>query len=114
MSITEISKFLPTRSQAESRIKMGSYHHKKELKDYFSEDTRYWKFVYNDQQENITSFRKIEMRKRKTSVLKGLDATSRNKHLKVLDIGCGPGGFVKSVLKRGHNLIGSDISIDMG
>jgi SAM-dependent methyltransferase len=94
-------------------MQVKSNQHNKELKDYFSTYTKYWKFVYNEQQKNITSFRKFEMKKRKTSVIKCLDAYARNKHLKVLDIGCGPGGFIEDIIKRGHSLVSADISTDM-
>ena len=86
---------------------------KKDVKDYFSQQTRYWRSVYAIEQERLRGFRKFEMQKRQEVVLKFLDEYALDKQMKVLDIGCGPGGFIENIINRGHKTMALDISNEM-
>jgi len=87
--------------------------HKKALAKYFSGHTKYWRLVYDDNQQKIQGAVKQEMINRRDSVLRLLDDYAKNRSLRILDVGCGPGGVMQEVLKRGYNVVGVDISEEM-
>lgn len=87
--------------------------HKKALAEHFSKRTEYWSLVYDDNQQKIQGAAKQEMINRRESVLSLLDDYAKNRSLRILDVGCGPGGVMEEVLKRGHNVVGVDISEEM-
>jgi ubiquinone/menaquinone biosynthesis C-methylase UbiE len=86
--------------------------HKKDVLDYFSNASNKWQSIYHGEGEGIT-FRAMEMRWRKEKIIEFLDDFSGEKSIKVLDVGCGIGSIFEDVLKRGHDAIGMDISMDM-
>ena len=87
--------------------------HKKALAKYFSKNTKYWRLVYDDNQQKVQRVIKQEMINRRENVLRLLDDYAKNRSLRILDIGCGPGGVMQEVLKRKHNVVGVDISEEM-
>jgi ubiquinone/menaquinone biosynthesis C-methylase UbiE len=91
----------------------GQNSHKKDIIEHFSKQTRYWKTVYDDQQGGMTTFRSMELKRRKETILKYIDEYAQGRVLKVLDCGCGSGGIMENLLKNGHKVFGLDISMDM-
>jgi ubiquinone/menaquinone biosynthesis C-methylase UbiE len=81
--------------------------------EHFSNHVNEWKTIYDKDQGAIDRFYSINIINRKTAVLRSLDEYAYGRSLKVLDAGCGPGIFMDEVLKRGHSVVGMDLSEDM-
>lgn len=100
---------------------MPSYHenqqieqqHKKAVAEHFSKQTKYWRVVYNHSQGKIDNFTNLHMMNRRAVVLRFLDEYAQNRSLRILEVGCGSGGVIQEVLKRGHKVVGTDISGEM-
>ena len=87
--------------------------HKKALADFFSSQHKYWNVMYDPNHKNGNQFTNSHMRDRKESVLKFVDACAAGNKLKILDVGCGTGVLMRDLLKRGHDVVGIDLSTQM-
>lgn len=87
--------------------------HKNAVGAYFSTQTDTWRDFYRLNGEGKDGLLKLEVIKRKETVLYLLDKYTFTKKLNIFDIGCGAGILAKEMLQRGHNVTGTDISIDM-
>ena len=72
-----------------------------------------WKNYYNLEGVSKEGLLKLEVIKRKETVLHLLDKYTHKDSLTILDIGCGAGILMKEMLQRGHNVVGLDISLEM-
>lgn len=84
----------------------------KSITKYFTDSADYYQNLYG---ESLIAkrFRSFEMKWRKSAVLEMLDTFIPGKRLRVLDVGCGTGNYLKSVLNRGHKAFGMDITMEM-
>lgn len=87
--------------------------HKENIANYFSKVSQCWRDVYVLNNDKRPSFMTEEMRERKKAVLCFLDEYTSNRSLRVLDIGCGTGIYMKEVLERRHAVVGLDITEEM-
>lgn len=87
--------------------------HKKIVQEYFSNKTKYWSVLYNEQHDQ-DSFMNYIMRRRKFYVLKTIDDEFESPdQLNVLDVGCGTGVYAGELLNRKFNVFGVDLSKEM-
>jgi ubiquinone/menaquinone biosynthesis C-methylase UbiE len=84
--------------------------HKRVLVDKFSTDADYWRKVYEDAPDAETNFNASEIVDRKKAVLGFVDAYAGNRDLAILDVGCGTGMTLRDLLRRGHSVVGADIT----
>lgn len=92
--------------------------HKKAVAEIFSGDTEYWRQVYEERPDTEKlegliqggSFLASEMVERKRAVLAFVDTYAGDRKLSVLDIGCGTGMTMRDILRRGHSVVGADIT----
>jgi SAM-dependent methyltransferase len=84
--------------------------------DYFTKNIDYWASIYEDPSgedpSGEPSSSLFDMRKRKRKVLGLVDSHADGRSLRILDAGCGPGVLLDELRKRGHAIIGMDISGD--
>ena len=85
----------------------------KNVLDYFSTRTKYWKDIYSCAIESYDYFHRASVLKRKKHVLECVDRYSAGKPLRILDSGCGAGIIVEELVLRGHQVCGLDISPGM-
>ncbi len=78
--------------------------------DFFSASTRYWEAIYEQNPDEIERVYSTDIVDRKKVVLQMLDQCTGEVPSMVLDVGCGPGVFMREVLERGHTVVGMDIS----
>jgi len=94
---------------------LGSGHtqrqeHRRRVAEYFSENLTYWKTVYRDPPRADGSPPLFDMKKRKEQAVRAVDDYAEGHTLTILDAGCGPGVILEDMLKRGHRIVGLDIS----
>jgi SAM-dependent methyltransferase len=83
---------------------------KKIVSEHFSKNWRYWEVIYDRHPGNINPSYSLDIIKRKLAALRFIDAFAKNRSLKILDVGCGPGLFLKELLERGHCIVGIDMA----
>jgi len=86
--------------------------HKKTVGEYFSSKTKYWDVIYNESHLK-DSFMNYLMRRRKQIILKKISNHFMDKHINVLDVGCGTGIYTLDLAKRKYNVLSMDISKEM-
>ncbi len=86
--------------------------HKKTVAKYFSSKTEYWKVIYDESHDRDT-FMNYLMRRRKQIILEKISNNFMDKHINILDVGCGTGVYTWDLAKRKYNVISMDISIEM-
>ena len=86
--------------------------HKKTVGEYFSSKTKYWDVIYNESHLR-DSFMNYLMRRRKQIIIKKISDQFMDKHINVLDVGCGTGVYTLDLAKRKYNVISMDISKEM-
>jgi ubiquinone/menaquinone biosynthesis C-methylase UbiE len=87
--------------------------HKKVIVEKFSTDADYWRQVYENAPDAAVNFNASEMVDRKAAVLAFVDEYAGDRSLAVLDVGCGTGMTLKDILRRGHSVVGADITEEM-
>jgi ubiquinone/menaquinone biosynthesis C-methylase UbiE len=87
--------------------------YKKTIADYFSTRNHFWNDLYLESKKNINQFVKVHMNDRKRTVIQLLDKYSKNRKMNILEVGCGTGNLMEEVTKRGHSVVGLDISKQM-
>jgi len=97
----------------EGTVNNGEARNKRNVADYFSRQTRFWKIIYAGNQDEIDTFYNTEIINRKQAVLRFIGEHAGNNAMKILDAGCGSGVFVDELLKLGHIVVGMDIATEM-
>jgi len=87
--------------------------HNKSVGEYFDTQTKFWNLVYGESAEKTGVLNNYYMSKRKSAVLQCIDTFSDGRSLKVLDAGCGAGVHILELCRRGHKVVGLDISLNM-
>jgi ubiquinone/menaquinone biosynthesis C-methylase UbiE len=87
--------------------------HGRQLADHFSTLTSYWKDIYTSPVKSWDFFHQAAAQKRKEVVLDFVDRLAGGRSMQILDAGCGTGIIMESLLRRGHQVCGIDISPDM-
>jgi SAM-dependent methyltransferase len=87
--------------------------HKRVVVEKFSTDADYWRHVYEDAPNAETNFNASEMVDRRNAVLRFVDEYAGDRELAVLDVGCGTGMTMKEIVRRGHSVVGADITAAM-
>lgn len=87
--------------------------HKKAVAEHFSKQAKFWRVVYHHDQGKTGTFIENHMMSRRAVVLRFLDEYAKNRSMRIMDVGCGSGGVMQEVLKRGHKVVGVDISEEM-
>jgi len=86
--------------------------HRQRIAEHFSSNTKYWDAVYDE--KNPASGRSLiqqeNMNYRKQITLSYISAFAGDKSLEILDVGCGTGSLMASMLAMGHRVRGVDIS----
>lgn len=94
-------------------LKNSGENKKWKVADYFSRESRFWKIIYSESQDEIDKFYSAEIINRKEAVLRFISEHAGNNVLSVLDAGCGSGVFVDELIKQGHVVVGMDLSTEM-
>ena len=87
--------------------------HRSAVTDYFSTNAKFWEVIYDPKQAEIDKMFTDSITGRKRDVLELVDKYAGAKQLRILDIGCGPGIFMEELLRRGHHVIGMDMTEKM-
>ena len=92
--------------------------HRQAIIDTFSRDSEYWRNVYEEtpEKEKVGGlmqggvFANSEIVDRRNVVLDFVDKYAGHRKVLVLDLGCGTGMTMRDILKRGHGVVGTDIT----
>ncbi|HEY3423779.1 MAG TPA: class I SAM-dependent methyltransferase [Negativicutes bacterium] len=87
--------------------------HRSAVTNYFSTNARFWEVIYDPNQAEIDRIFTDSITGRKRDVLECVDKHAGTKQLRILDIGCGPGIFMEELLRRGHYVVGMDMTEKM-
>ena len=82
------------------------------IKERFSAWSRYWERVYDDQRSEDTPFLTQEMQKRRETIIALIESQGSSR-LTLLDVGCGAGGILAELQRKGHKCFGVDMCLDM-
>jgi len=74
----------------------------------FSKRVDFWEKIYESEQNDLNRFYSLDMIERKDAVFKLLNKHRRQPPYKILDVGCGPGVFLRDAASLGHQVIGVD------
>jgi SAM-dependent methyltransferase len=85
---------------------------RKSITKYFTRSADYYENLY-DESPKTNRFRGLELKWRKSAVLGLLDTFAPGKELRLLDVGCGIGNYLKSAFNRGYKAFGMDITMEM-
>jgi ubiquinone/menaquinone biosynthesis C-methylase UbiE len=84
--------------------------HKDVIQRTFSESAEHWRKIYEVASGREGIFRTEEMVERRNAVLRVIDRYADDRKLSVLDVGCGTGMTMREILRRGHSVVGVDIT----
>lgn len=87
--------------------------HKRNVSRFFSEKAKYWRIIYDADAEGLSPYNRHDMNRRKEAVLDALDRFSGGNPIRVLDAGCGAGVLMEEIARRGHQVTGLDVSLEM-
>lgn len=84
---------------------------KQAVNEFFSNNSMYWKLIY--QQDNNLTNQLYQISQRKRTILRFIDGLAGNGRFHILDVGCGAGELLGEMKKRGHHTVGMDLSREM-
>lgn len=93
-------------SMLRENMDVNSY--KKVVATSFSGSRDFWKHIYDPKQDEISKCYSSDMISRKAAVFNLIGKYTSKTPLDILDVGCGPGIFMKEAAKLGHRVIGVD------
>jgi ubiquinone/menaquinone biosynthesis C-methylase UbiE len=86
---------------------------KKDIAEGFSKSSDFWKRIYNVDRDDINTLYRLDMLDRKNAVFHLFDKYTCHGPCQILDVGCGPGIFLREAASRGHQVVGVDLSESM-
>jgi len=91
----------------------GSMDGKKRIvSDFFDNDARFWKDVY-EEGPHFTYLAAHEMKRRLKVAVESFVALNRSQRARVLDAGCGAGELSRTVAELGHDVFSMDLANEM-